>query len=229
MQVGEGTIYGVELDVSGQLCALISCPANLIPAPGQYVFAHKAIDDFQMLMSPLFLLRRTANGFLSAPPVPESWQPGTSLAMRGPLGKGFKLPGNVRKLALLGMGSTPSRLLAVLELLKVANVAKALFTDKNLTSLPIEIEVHPLAAFSEFHSWADLILVDLPARMLPDLTDLVGVRSLNELTRESQVLLTTDMPCGAIALCGACAVKTRKGWKLVCKDGPVFNLTDLEL
>ena len=149
--------------------------------------------------------------------------------MRGPLGKGFKLPGNVRNLALLGMGSTPSRLLAVLELLKVADVAKALFTDNNLTSLPIEIEVHPLAAFSEFHSWADLILVDLPARMLPDLTDLVGVRSLNELTRESQVLLTTDMPCGAIADCGACAVKTRKGWKLVCKDGPVFNLADLEL
>ena len=229
MQVGEGTIYGIELDVSGQLCALISCPANLIPAPGQYILAHKAMDDLPMPMPPLFLLRRTSNGFLSAPPVPESWHPGTSLVMRGPLGKGFKLPGNVRKLALLAMGSTSSRLLAILELLKIGDVAKALFTDLRLTSLPIEIEVHPLAAFSDFHSWADLILVDLPLEMLPDLADLVAVRSLNELTRESQVLLTTDMPCGAIADCGACAVKTRKGWKLVCKDGPVLNLADLEL
>lgn len=229
MQVGEGTIHGIELDVSGQLCALISCSASLIPAPGQYVLAHKAMDDLQMLMSPLFQLRRTSNGFLSAPPVPGSWQPGTSLVMRGPLGRGFKPPVIIRKLALLAMGSTPSRLLAFLELIEVGDVAKALFTDLRLTSLPIEIEVHPLAAFSEFHSWADLILVDLPVQMLPDVTDLIGVRSLTELTCESQVLLTTDMPCGAIADCGACAVKTRKEWKLVCKDGPVFNLTDLEL
>jgi len=229
MQVGEGTIFGFELDVSGQLCALISCPASLIPAPGQYVLAHKALDDLQMLMSLLFPLRRTSNGFLSAPPVPESWHPGTSLVMRGPLGRGFKPPVNIRNLALLAMGSTPSRLLVILELLKESDVAKALFTDLRLTSLPFEIEVHPLAAFSEFHSWADMTLVDLPVQMLPDLRDLIGVHSLSGLTCETQVLLTTDMPCGAIADCGACAVKARNGWKLVCKDGPVFNLTDLEL
>jgi len=229
MQVGEGTIHGVELDVSGQLSALISCPAKLIPAPGQYVLAHKAIDDLQMLMTPLFPLRRTSNGFLSAPPVPESWHPGTSLVMRGPLGRGFKLPGNIRNLALLTLGNTPSRLLAILKLLKESAVAKALFTDLRLTSLPVEIEVHPLAAFSEFHSWADMTLADLPVQVLPDLRDIFGIRSLTELTCETQVLLTTDMPCGAIADCGACAVTARNGWKLVCKDGPVFNLTDLEL
>jgi len=229
MQVGEGTIHGIELDVSGQLCALISCPARLVPAPGQYVLANNVLDDMQRLMSPLFLLRRTTNGFLSAPPVPENWQLGTSLTMRGPIGSGFTSPDNIRKLALLAIGSTPSRLLPIPELFKVGEVAKTLFTDVGLTSLPIEIEVHPLAAFSEFHSWADLILVDIPVQMLPGLTDLVGVRSLNELTGESQVLLTTDMPCGAIADCGACAVKTRNGWKLVCKDGPVFKLLDLEL
>ncbi len=229
MQVGEGTIHGVELDVSGQRCAYIACPPDLIPAPGQFVLAHKVMDDMQMLFSPLFPQRRTSNGFLSAPFVPENWQPGTSLVVRGPLGSGFNLPGEIRNLALIAVGSTPARLLAIQELIPQGDVAMALFSDIKLHSLPIEIEVHPLAAFSEFYLWADMVLVDIPARMLPVLRDLIGVRAPSELIPETQVLLTTDMPCGAIADCGVCAVKTRIGWELVCKDGPVFNIMDLEL
>ena len=229
MQVCEGEIHAVELDVSGQRCAYISCPPHVIPAPGQFVLAHKVMDDMQMLLSPLFSQRRTSNGFLSAPSVPEIWQPGTSLIMRGPLGRGFSLSGEIRNLALLAMGSTPARLLAFREFLSQGDVAMALFSDIKLHALPIEIEVHPLAAFPEFQLWADMILVDLPAQMLPVLRDLIGAHSPSELIPETQVLLTTDMPCGAIADCGVCAVKTRTGWALVCWDGPVFNMKDLEL
>jgi hypothetical protein len=31
-----------------------------------------------------------------------------------------------------------------------------------------------------------------------------------------------------MADCGVCGVKGRRGWRLACKDGPVFDLNDLE-
>jgi NAD(P)H-flavin reductase len=40
-------------------------------------------------------------------------------------------------------------------------------------------------------------------------------------------LVVAPMPCGGLAECGVCAVTTRRGWKLACKDGPVFDLGEL--
>jgi dihydroorotate dehydrogenase electron transfer subunit len=42
------------------------------------------------------------------------------------------------------------------------------------------------------------------------------------------VLLTPPMPCGTGA-CQACAVQTRRGWKLACREGPLFPLAELSL
>jgi len=44
---------------------------------------------------------------------------------------------------------------------------------------------------------------------------------------EAQVLVVTPMPCGGLAECGVCAFTTRRGWKMACKDGPVFDLSEL--
>jgi hypothetical protein len=35
------------------------------------------------------------------------------------------------------------------------------------------------------------------------------------------------MPCAGLAACGVCAVQTRRGWKLACVDGPVFDLKEI--
>jgi hypothetical protein len=37
-------------------------------------------------------------------------------------------------------------------------------------------------------------------------------------------LITVPMPCGGMGDCGVCNVMTKKGPRLVCKDGPVFDL-----
>ena len=42
---------------------------------------------------------------------------------------------------------------------------------------------------------------------------------------EAQALVRTPMPCGALADCGVCTVRTSRGPKLACKDGPVFDLS----
>jgi ferredoxin len=40
---------------------------------------------------------------------------------------------------------------------------------------------------------------------------------------EGQMLIHTPVPCGGMADCGICAVTLRSGWKLACKEGPVFD------
>jgi hypothetical protein len=48
-----------------------------------------------------------------------------------------------------------------------------------------------------------------------------------------QVLVHTPMPCAGLGECGVCSIQVRvtpqprRTWKLVCRDGPVFNLADL--
>jgi dihydroorotate dehydrogenase electron transfer subunit len=41
-----------------------------------------------------------------------------------------------------------------------------------------------------------------------------------------QVLLEQVLGCG-IGACYGCRIETKKGPKLVCKDGPVFELSDI--
>jgi dihydroorotate dehydrogenase electron transfer subunit len=38
-----------------------------------------------------------------------------------------------------------------------------------------------------------------------------------------QALLEENMGCGT-GICYGCAIETRKGMQLVCKDGPMFDL-----
>jgi hypothetical protein len=42
-----------------------------------------------------------------------------------------------------------------------------------------------------------------------------------------QILIHTSMPCGGIAECGVCALRTEDDWKLICKEGPVFDLREI--
>lgn len=56
------------------------------------------------------------------------------------------------------------------------------------------------------------------------------LKALSNLARDygipCQVSLEEYMACG-IGTCLGCAVKTKTGYKLVCKDGPVFNAKDI--
>jgi hypothetical protein len=35
------------------------------------------------------------------------------------------------------------------------------------------------------------------------------------------------MPCSALAECGVCSLRQRRGWKMICREGPVFELGEL--
>jgi len=93
--------------------------------------------------------------------------------------------------------------------------------------LPELVEVQPIEAIEEVCAWADFVALEAAVDDLDRILNRMTLMKQPHLWEKTQVLIRTPMPCGALAACGACAVQTRKGWKMACKDGPVFNLGDL--
>jgi len=225
MGVHSGQITELRLDNAGNQAAWISCPSEAIPEPGQYLVAD---DGDAVVPVNLFLSKRYSNGFLAAPPVPPHWTPGTRLRLRGPLGHGFHIPANAHRFALISVTSTSAYLLPLVVQALSADRSVALFTDDSLPPVPLALEVHPLSVLPEFISWADFLAVVLPVEDLPHLRALFGLTPQDQLSCHAQVLVLLPMPCATLAECGVCAIPFRRIWKLACKDGPVFNLNDLE-
>jgi hypothetical protein len=104
----------------------------------------------------------------------------------------------------------------------------ALYTDASLPWLPAALEVQPLQNISESLGWADFLAIDIPLASLSNLRPTLGLGAGERLPCPGELLIETPMPCGGLADCGACAVPGRRGWKLACKDGPVFDINEIE-
>jgi dihydroorotate dehydrogenase electron transfer subunit len=126
------------------------------------------------------------------------------------------------------LGETSARLKPLLIAALEQNASITLVSDLDLTGLPPEVEVHPISALAEVAHWADYVALDVPRESLPWLCENLGISERAKVTFEAQVLIVTPMPCSGMAECGVCAVKTQRGWKMACKDGPVFDLKDLK-
>jgi hypothetical protein len=126
------------------------------------------------------------------------------------------------------LGNTSGRLypLAIQALAK--NIDVVLFSPAPLPPLPAALEVQPLNTLPEAIHWADFIALDTDLKTLSVLRADLGLGAYEKFHCPAQVLIYIPMPCGGLADCGACAVPLRRGWKLACKDGPVFDLNSLE-
>ena len=83
-------------------------------------------------------------------------------------------------------------------------------------------------AFVEHLEWCDQAFACGPNAMFRAMADAMRRAPLATARRPVQVLLEEEMGCGT-GICYGCAVKTRKGMRLVCKDGPKFELRDVVL
>ncbi len=211
----------------GQTAPKIICAPGCVPAAGQYLWAWAAKETRAVLGAPLFLSQVMKQGFQAAPPVPEDWFPGMQLELWGPSGKGFRLPAGVRRLALVALGSSASRLMPLAGQVLADGGDVTLFSDAALPAPPPALEFFPLPALPEALPWADFAAFDLPLEEAHRLRDRLGLRPGTQLPCPGQALVWTPMPCHGLAACGACAVPARHGWKLACEDGPVFDVEDL--
>jgi hypothetical protein len=228
MATYHGRVSEVRLSRCGGLEGLVTCPPGAVPPPGRYLSAHAPTEGDAPLATPLFLTQLSAAGFWAAPPFPSSWIPGTELTLRGPLGTGFDLLAMVTRLALAALDDSPARLLPLARSALDRDCAVTLYTNASLPALPSTLEIYPLASLREALNWPDLLALDLPLERLPALHGLLNLHPGDPLPCQAQALIWTPMPCAGIGECGACAVPTRRGYKLACADGPVFQLHTLE-
>jgi hypothetical protein len=135
-------------------------------------------------------------------------------------------------LALVAAGDSIARLLP-LATGSSSSIAVALFTDAPLPTLPSSLEAYPLGDLPESIGWADFLAIDMSLHDLPDLPARMGIFHGGVPPCPGQALVQAPMPCAGLGDCGVCALETRhtrragRSWKLACKDGPVFDLTEL--
>lgn len=224
MQTGQGQLVELILQ-DGLRSARLSCPGNLIPSPGQYLLAGD--DSASLLPVPLYYTDSAPSGFIAAPPLPDLWNPGQKIYLRGPLGRGFTLPILSRRVALVAYDDTPARLLGLIRPALKQKAAVVLICDSVADGLPDDVEVQPSSALLEVCEWADYIAVDMARENLPGLRQRLGKLNQVSALKEAQILIRTPMPCGGVAECGVCAVTLKSNWRMACKEGPVFDWRDI--
>ncbi len=221
MHNAKGQVVELLLE-DGLRQARISCPANMIPAPGQYLLASHASDS--PLPIPIFSTESKPGSFTAFAPVPDSWTPGMEIYLRGPLGRGFVLPLSARKIALVVFDDALSHLRGLITPALKQGAAVVLVSGSDGERLPDEVEVQPLSALDEVLAWADYLAFDVALQDLSGLRERLASVKQAWAGKDAQVLIHTPMPCGGIADCGVCAVTLKSGWAMACKDGPVFEL-----
>ncbi len=233
----------------------LSCPPVVRGAsPGRFLMIHCADGCDPLLPRPMSFHRfREAAGRRQFAILYDvrgrgtAWlserQPGEELTVFGPLGKGYAVNRDAQNLLLVAGGLGVAAVIALAEeaigrgkavtLLQGARSASKLYPSK---LLPKEVEV--LSATDDGSAGHHGLITDLLADNLPWADQVFACgpnamfRSMSEVLREArtrkpvQALLEERMGCGT-GVCYGCAVFARRGVKLVCKDGPRFELRDV--
>ncbi|MCX5715963.1 MAG: dihydroorotate dehydrogenase electron transfer subunit [Candidatus Omnitrophica bacterium] len=164
-----------------------------------------------------------------------------ALDIIGPLGNGFNLTPNTYNLTPLliagGIGVAPLVFLAQklarskpIVLLGAKTKADVL-CEKGLRRLGCDVRIATDDGSKGHKGFVTELLKEIlpktliyacgPKPMMKEIARIAAMRKI-----PCQVLLEEYMACG-IGACLGCAVMTRKGYKMVCKDGPVFKAGDI--
>jgi hypothetical protein len=207
----------------------ILCSSELNLRPGQYFLAASAasLDALPVVLYPS---KKVGTRLIVNRPYPDCWQVGTVLNLRGPLGRGFHFPAAARRIAIIDSFSD-SRPASIFKfwMQEVLERGGELVYYSNLhpADLPTAVEGLPLEQAGEAWKWAEYLAADVDLSQLESLIRILRSNPDSRLPDQAEILIRTTMVCGGQAECGLCAVKTRSGLRLACKDGPVFSLHEL--
>ncbi len=194
--------------------------------PGQFLMA-RSVND--ILPVPLFPCGIQGVQYTSPLSGNRHWNVGDKFSISLPHGRGFDVSGRSRRLLMISTTSTPLRLFPVAAGVIQNGGEAALYTMNLPDQVPLEMELLSLEQLTDAVSWADCIIGDASLdQMVNWRNELLGGRSSTAYPN-TQLLIDTPLVCAGKAECGVCAIKTKHGWKKACTDGPVFNLSELEM
>ena len=207
----------------------------LLPRPMSFHRFRRSGSETQFAI--LYDVRGRGTDMLSARRV------GDRLSVFGPLGRGYSMSPAAQNLLLVAGGLGVAGVIALADeaiaagksvtLLQGARTAAKLFPPQ---MLPREVEAvsatddgstghkgNVTELLPAYLSWADQVFACGPNPMFAAMAQVMRqARS----RRPVQALLEERMGCGT-GICYGCAVFTRKGVRLVCRDGPRFDLREV--
>ncbi len=232
----------------------IGSPALASARPGQFAALRLTLPGSYdpLLREPLFIdSQRSSGTCMLMLPAHESAATflghlprGAPLDVLGPLGHGWQLDESVRTIALVGIATHAPALFALAR----HAVARGIAVSLILGAVSREAAPPPfwLPAAAEYNvavsradasaalaqlddhllRWADLLAIALPEAYWSRVARRVDDVRMRWSRGFAQVAVLPAMPC-CVGVCGACAIETLKGSRLICADGPVFDLRDL--
>lgn len=219
--------------------------------PGQFVMVHCSTEGFDPMFARAFSYYKVdGDRFALLYAVVgrgTRWlserQRGDLVRMYGPLGRGLHLPDDTANLLLIGggVGIAPLVDTARRAVVKGHHVVAMMGarTARHLlpaSEWPREVEYVVVTEdgsagpkgfvtdhLGEYQEWASKIYACGPNPMFESLAN---VLRQNGRRQQPEILMEENMPCGW-GMCYGCAIFTRHGVRLCCKDGPRFNLFDV--
>jgi dihydroorotate dehydrogenase electron transfer subunit len=172
----------------------------------------------------------------------SSKRAGDELPIFGPLGKGYQLRPQTQNVLLVAGGLGVAAVVALADDAVRAGKSVTLVQGARSASklmppemLPAEVEAisatddgssghhgYVTDILPQYLPWADQVFACGPNPMFAAMAD---VMRMERSRKPVQALFEERMGCGT-GVCYGCAVFTRKGVRLVCKDGPRFELRE---
>lgn len=252
MNIVTATVTSNELAYDGAYVTWFHAPGMTQGLePGQFVMVHCSVEGLDPMFARAFSYHRVDGDrfaiLYAVVGKGTTWlsqrRPGDQVRMYGPLGKGFRFPDYPGNLLLVagGVGVAPmvdvaEKALAaghqVVAMMGARTSAQLLAAD----AWPREVEYVVVTEdgsagpkgfvtqhLGQYQEWANRIYACGPNAMFQSLADTLR---FNGRRQQPEILMEENMPCGW-GMCYGCAIFTKHGVRLCCKDGPRFNLYDV--
>lgn len=222
---------------TGQYCMIRCCPAGASdPLLRRPFFIHTVRRDAGICIV-LVHVRGRGTSWLAAQ------REGSQLDVLGPLGHGWRVRPTVSNLLLVseGAGIVGLTFLAQIALEQEVSITLVAAYENEASAyppalLPPEVEYHIvtedgsnghqgnlLSMLGNYVQWADAVCLCVERE-----TAIAAYAQFEKLRHRdvAQATVLHPLVCGN-GVCLACSIETRTGTRLVCRDGPVFDLREI--
>ncbi len=217
----------MEISPAGLEQAVSVAVSPSIPViPGQF-FRAFVPSSTQVIPIPVYPYSSDSQGMLLCGRIPEYWHPKTPLLLQGPFGNGFSQSLKSRRLILHASDATLEPRLYFLALYALQRNSDVVWvSDDHSIALPPQVEVLKVTELPAALDWCDGCALTVGYSQATEFPRTIPVKPADR--PKVEVLIDAPLVCGD-ARCGVCSIETRRGWKLACKDGPVFQQEELQI